>query len=66
MPLRGYESAVGLLVAGVSGDDRPEQGSHDARGGRTAEVPVRILSDPEQAFVEQVTGGRKRPPGQES
>jgi hypothetical protein len=32
-------SAVGLLVAGGSGDDLGEHGPHDARGGCTAEVP---------------------------
>jgi hypothetical protein len=54
---------LGLLVAGGSGDDLPDQGSHDARGGQTVEVPVRILPAAcrirSGAFVEQVRGGRK-------
>jgi hypothetical protein len=32
-------NAAGLLVAGCGGDDLREHGRHDARGGRTVEVP---------------------------
>jgi hypothetical protein len=49
------------LVAGGSGDVW-EQGPHDARSGRTAEVPRKFLAEcriRSESFVDEVRGGRR-------
>jgi len=67
---RHLMSAVGLLVAGGSGDDLREHGSHDARGGRMAGTREKFLLAERwirgESFVYESRHGRSRPPGQRS